>query len=98
MLSIVEAKDLAKEKASAIVHTDGTSRVQLVYERNGLYFKLINTFFKKTGIPMVLDTSFNLKGEPIVSSLKDAIKTFELSGMDILAAYPYVIKKNRICK
>ncbi len=93
MLSIVKAKEKASKEAAAIVHTDGTSRIQLVDSRNGLYYKLIYMFFQKTGVPMLLDTSFNLRGEPIVSSLKDAIKTFELSGMDILAAYPFIVYK-----
>ena len=78
----------------AAVHVDETSRPQFVYkDTNPLYYKLIGKFYEKTGIPALLNTSFNLKGEPIVNFPFDAYNTFKKSGMDILVMENYVIEK-----
>jgi len=78
----------------AAVHVDETSRPQFVYkDTNPLYYKLIGKFYEKTGIPALLNTSFNLKGEPIVNSPFDAYNTFKKSGMDILVMENYIIEK-----
>ena len=78
----------------AAVHIDETSRPQFVYkDANPLYYKLIGKFYEKTGIPALLNTSFNLKGEPIVNSPLDAYNTFKKSGMDILVMENYIIEK-----
>jgi len=57
------------------------------------YWKLIHRFYEKTGVPLVLNTSFNLKGEPIVSSPQDALATFHKSGLDILVMENFVVSK-----
>jgi carbamoyltransferase len=93
MISIVNVIENQREKVPAIVHVDNSARVQLVSEDNYLYHKLISRFFQKSGIPMLLNTSFNLKGEPVVNRAIDAMKTFEVSNMDALAIYPYIIYK-----
>jgi len=73
----LEFKDEVKEKIPAVVHIDGTARVQSVNEKNNLvYYNLIRKFKEKTGIPIILNTSFNEKSEPIVCSPKDALRTF----------------------
>ena len=78
----------------AVCHIDGTGRLQTVSkETNPKYYKLIQEFKKLTGVPVVLNTSFNLKGEPIVLSVKDAIRTFYTSGLDALIAGNYLIEK-----
>ena len=78
----------------AAIHVDGTSRIQIVYKgTNPLYYKLIEKFYKQTGVPAILNTSFNLKGEPIVNSPWDAYKMFKKSGMDILVMGNFVIEK-----
>lgn len=94
MLGAFEAKLLAKKNSPATVHEDGTSRVQVV-DKNypGKYRKLLQAFFKKTGIPVILNTSFNVKGEPIVNTPEDAYKTFISSGIDILVLENYVLEK-----
>src|SRR5205814_7257695 len=58
----------------AVVHADGTGRVQTV--RRGRFRQLIEAFEKRTGIPLVLNTSFNLQGEPIVETPEDAVRAF----------------------
>lgn len=82
------------DKVPAITHIDGTARVQTVdHLANPRYRRLIEEFKKLTGIPMVLNTSFNLKGEPVVSSPKDAIKSFLATKIDVLAIEDYIVEK-----
>lgn len=69
----------------AVTHVDGTARVHVVHEAaNPLFHALLRTFGAATGTPVLLDTSFNLKGEPIVSSPVQALATFLRSGLDVL--------------
>lgn len=92
MLSVVKVRPEKKELIPAITHVDGTARIQLVRrEVNPFYYDLIFEFYKITGIPLVLNTSFNLRGEPIVSSPKTALTTFGFSEMDYLVMPPYVV-------
>jgi carbamoyltransferase len=83
-----------KAAIAAAVHVDGSARVQSVTrEQNERYYDLIKSFAAKTGVPAVLNTSFNLKGEPIVNSPFDAIRTFYTSGLDALILDRYLIAK-----
>jgi carbamoyltransferase len=78
----------------AVVHVDGSGRLQTVSRKqNPLYYELIEEFKRLTGIPLVLNTSFNLKGEPVVATPTDAIRTFFSSGLDALALGPFLIEK-----
>jgi carbamoyltransferase len=79
----------------AITHADGSSRPQAVHrEMSPRYHRLIEKFGEATGVPLVLNTSFNLRGEPIVSSPADALKTFRASGMDMLVLENFVVRKD----
>jgi carbamoyltransferase len=83
-----------KAAIAAAVHVDGSARVQSVRrDQNERYYDLIKAFAAKTGVPAVLNTSFNLKGEPIVNSPFDAIRTFYTSGLDALILDRYLIAK-----
>jgi carbamoyltransferase len=83
-----------KDAIAAAVHVDGSARVQSVTrDQNERYYDLIRSFGAKTGVPAVLNTSFNLKGEPIVNSPFDAIRTFYTSGLDALILDRYLIAK-----
>jgi len=85
MLSTLKAKETAYNIVPACIHIDGTSRVQAVDQNsNELFFDLLKKFHDLTGIPALLNTSFNLRGEPIVNNLDDAIDTFRRSGLDVL--------------
>ena len=78
----------------AVVHVDGTSRIQTVEKSENIRFwNLIKCFYKITGVPLLLNTSFNLRGEPIVETPVDAIKTFYCSGLDYLVLGDYIIEK-----
>jgi len=78
----------------SVTHVDGTCRVQTVKkEDNGIYFDLIQSFYEETGTPLILNTSFNLAGEPIIESPLDAIKCFLSTNIDYLILGDYIVKK-----
>jgi carbamoyltransferase len=79
----------------AVVHIDGTARLQTVSkDTNHLFYRLIKEFKRITGIPVVLNTSFNLNKEPIVCTVQDAVRTFISCGLDYLALGNYLIAKD----
>src|SRR3954451_1793069 len=87
-------KSKRPEQTGAVTHVDGTSRVQTISaEQNRYLYGVIDAFERKTGVPVVINTSFNLKGEPMVSSPSDALKTFFASGIDTLALEDYLVDK-----
>ena len=74
-----------RNKIPGIVHVDGTARIQTVdEEQNKIFYSILKEFEKKTGIPVLVNTSFNIKGEPIVETPLDAIRTFYSCGLDEL--------------
>ncbi len=94
MLYVVPVEEAQKETLPAITHVDGTARVQTVFrEHNPLYYGLIERFGQATGVPVVLNTSFNLRGEPIVTTPENAFSTFSRSEMDCLVLGHCLIEK-----
>lgn len=78
----------------AVVHRDGTSRVQSVTElSNPLFYRLMHEFARRTGMHVLLNTSFNIRSEPIVETPVDAIRTFVASGLDALAIGRFIVMK-----
>ncbi|MFN3598099.1 MAG: carbamoyltransferase [Rubricoccaceae bacterium] len=78
----------------AVTHVDGSARVQTVTEaRNGLYYRLLKAFEARTGCPALVNTSFNVRGEPIVGTPADAIRCFRQTHLDALAIGPFVVTK-----
>lgn len=95
MLYVVPVKTDQRENIPAITHVDGTARVQTVLRnQNPLYYSLIERFGQATGVPVVLNTSFNLRGEPIVNTPQNAFSTFSRSEMDALVLGNFLIDKN----
>ncbi len=83
------------EKAPAVVHIDNTARPQLVTKKNNpTYYKIIKEFEKLTGLPLIINTSFNMHEEPIVCTPDDAIRSFEVDCVDILALGSYVVESH----
>ena len=81
---------------AGVTHLDGSTRPQMVTkEANPRYYDMIQAFGKKSGVPMVLNTSFNLKGEPMVNSPRDALRTFFSSGLDALIMNNVLVQKAR---
>ena len=85
MLSTAPVRDAARGQLGAVTHVDGSARVQVVdADSSPDYHRLISRFGELTGVPVVLNTSFNLKGEPVVSTPVDAMASFTRSGLDVL--------------
>ena len=85
MMYAVNCKPGIEEKIPAIIHVDGTCRIQTVNrEQNPLYYDIIKTFKDKTGCPIIFNTSFNLGGEPLVETLDDALRTLANSDIEYL--------------
>ncbi|MBF0262702.1 MAG: carbamoyltransferase, partial [Magnetococcales bacterium] len=81
----------------AITHVDNSARVQTVHaEENPRYHALLSAFHRRTGCPLVLNTSFNMRGEPIVCSPRDALSCFVRAGIDLLVLEDCLIDKNTI--
>jgi carbamoyltransferase len=94
MLYVVPVKHSQQAHLPAITHVDGTGRLQTVFkEESPRYYKLIERFGQATGVPVVLNTSFNLKGEPIVNTSANAFSTFSKSEMDALVLGNFIIDK-----
>ncbi len=91
------AFDAIKEKQdllSATIHVDNTCRVQTVNSySNKKFFLLLNSIYKKTGVPILLNTSFNIKGQPIVNSPEDAINCFLKYNIDLLVLGDHILEK-----
>jgi carbamoyltransferase len=83
MLRVCEFRADKAERVPAVVHVDGTGRLQTVTrEANGRFYKLVKRFYEATGVPILLNTSFNVMGEPIVETPEDAMACLLKSGLD----------------
>jgi len=74
-----------KNKIPAVIHVDGSCRIQTVTKnQNKHYYNLINEFYKLSKVPMLLNTSFNLAGDPLIETIEDALDTFKKSNLEYL--------------
>jgi carbamoyltransferase len=93
MLYVAPVREEKRDVLPAITHEDGSGRLQTVFkDTNPAYHQMIEAFGNLTGVPVVMNTSFNLKGEPIVESPAHAFNTFSLSGMDLLLLHNFIIR------
>lgn len=94
MLMVYKTKDGKGEEIQAVTHEGGSGRMQTVREEwNPLYYAAVRKFGDETGVPVLLNTSFNLRGEPIVTTPLNALNTFARSDIDALYMENYVIRK-----
>ena len=94
MLFAADVRPQVRDNAPAIVHVDGTARPQTVRrDQNPLLHDLITQFERRTGVPLVLNTSFNAAGEPIVCTPADAVRTFLATGLDGLACGDFIVRR-----
>jgi carbamoyltransferase len=99
MLRAKQVRPEWKDRIPAIVHVDGTARVQTVRrEQNERMYDLLMEFDKLTGVPVLVNTSFNIKGEPIVETPQDAMNCFIYTGIDYLALHDTLVAKNALYK
>ena len=89
--------DVAADKAEripAVRHVDGTARIQTIRRaQNPLYYDLIKAFQRRTGVPVLVNTSFNTRSEPVVCNPRDAVECFWTSPIDVLAIGSFVLRK-----
>ena len=94
MILTAQVRPAKRGVIPAVTHVDGSARPQTVEkEVNPLYWRLIDEFEKRTGVPVVLNTSFNLRGEAIVHTATDALRTFFSSGLDALVIGSFLVEK-----
>ena len=94
MLIACQVQPEKKERIPAVVHIDNSCRVQTVKESNNtLFYRLIKEFHKITNCPVLLNTSFNVKGQPIVNSPKQAIDCFLSTNIDVLVVGDFILRK-----
>jgi carbamoyltransferase len=95
MQYVVPVKKEQRANLPAITHVDGTGRLQTVFrDQSPRYYRLIERFGQATGVPVLLNTSFNLKGEPIVNTPANAFNTYSKSEMDALALGNFLVEKS----
>jgi carbamoyltransferase len=94
MNKIYPFREERKEAVPSVVHIDGTGRLQAVSKGySPRFYDLITEFYRLSGVPMVLNTSLNLNGEPIACSPADALRTFYTSGIDVMFIDNFMIDK-----
>ncbi len=94
MERVLQIKENKRNLIPAVTHVDGSGRLQTVSKETNLhYYNLINEFYKLSNVPIILNTSLNVMGKPIVNSVSDIAAVFSTSGIDILVINQYVFKK-----
>jgi carbamoyltransferase len=94
MLFTPMVRSLQADRIPSVTHVDGTARVQTVSaSEQPLFHRLITEFGKLSGVPIIINTSFNVRGEPIVCSAEDAIKCFLGTDIDFLVIGPFIVNK-----
>ena len=94
MLMVYEVKPDRRDEIPAVTHVDGTARLQTVSrDEDPFFYSLIKAFEAQTGIGVLLNTSFNGMGEPIVETPREAIACFKSTAMHALAMPPFLIRK-----
>jgi carbamoyltransferase len=94
MLFIFDVRPEVADRIPAVRHVDGTARIQTINrEQNPPYYDLLKAFEARTGVPVLVNTSFNTRGEPIVGSPRDAIESFWTSPLDALVIGSFLLEK-----
>ena len=91
----LEKLDIIRSEIPAVTHVDDTARIQTVTVENGIYFDLLKKFKDKTGCPIIVNTSFNIRGEPPVNTPIDAYKCFMATDLDVLVIGNCILEKNK---
>jgi carbamoyltransferase len=98
MLFIFDVRPGKEKQIPAVRHVDGTARVQTINRgQHALYYDLLAAFKARTGVPVLVNTSFNTRGEPMVNSPRDALESFWTSPLDALVIGSFLIEKNGAC-
>lgn len=94
MMFIHDVRADKADRIPAVRHIDGTARIQTVNRsQNAVYYDLLQAFARRTGVPVLVNTSFNTRGEPIVCSPRDAVESFCTTPLDALAIGSFILEK-----
>jgi carbamoyltransferase len=92
----IEKLNIKRSTIPAVTHVDYSARIQTVHKQtNPRYYKLLTKFKNETGCPVLINTSFNIRGEPIVCSVQDAFKCFMGTNLDILVCEDFILFKEK---
>lgn len=94
MLFVHDVAEEWRSRIPAVTHVDGTARIQTVEPDQPLLHRMISLFASRTGVPVVVNTSFNTAGRPMVDSPRDALECFGSSPIDVLALGPFLIRRH----
>jgi carbamoyltransferase len=91
----IDKLNVPRSSVPAITHVDYSARIQTVRpETNGLYYDIIKDFYQRTGCPLIVNTSFNVRGEPIVCTPDDAVRCFRRTHMDVLVLENFILERS----
>jgi carbamoyltransferase len=91
----IDKLNIVRSKVPSITHIDYSARVQTVHKStNSKFYELLESFSKVSGSPVLINTSFNVRGEPIVCSIEDAYTCFMRTGIDVLVVNDFIMIKN----
>lgn len=97
MLFVDRVRPDKAERIPAVRHVDGTARIQTINRgQHGTYYELVRAFGELTGVPVLVNTSFNTRGEPIVCTPRDALESFCTTALDALAIGPFLLEKHGV--
>jgi carbamoyltransferase len=92
----IDKLNIVRSSIPSVTHVDYSARIQTVHkETNPLYYNLIDKFFKLTNCPVIINTSFNVRGEPIVCTVEDAFRCFMGTNLDMLVCGNSILYKNK---
>ena len=95
MVFVYDVRPDKAERIPAVRHVDGTARIQTINrEQNAVYYELLREFKARTGVPVLINTSFNTRGEPVVCSPRDAVESFWSTPLDVLAIGSFIVDKS----
>ncbi|GIZ53748.1 carbamoyltransferase family protein [Noviherbaspirillum aridicola] len=94
MVFVYDVRPDRAQRIPAVRHVDGTARIQTINRgQNPAYYDLLQAFRRRTGVPVLINTSFNTRGEPVVCSPRDAVESFCSTPLDTLAIGPFIVEK-----
>jgi carbamoyltransferase len=94
MVFVYDVRPDKADRIPAVRHVDGTARIQTINRsQNAPYYDLLRAFKERTGVPVLINTSFNTRGEPVVCSPRDAVESFCSTPLDVLAIGPFIVEK-----
>jgi carbamoyltransferase len=94
MVFVYDVRPEKADRIPAVRHVDGTARIQTINRsQNPIYYDLLSAFKERTGVPVLINTSFNTRGEPVVCSPRDAVESFCSTPLDVLAIGSFIVEK-----